>query len=103
MDISSQVPNLKPGTMVPKRQKIEIDFPVNAAGSPSDLRGLLTSVIAAENAQAPFAYRLDMDSTGFFLVPTRTRDAEGKSVEITPLLDRLVHHPDGLPGGSRKR
>ncbi len=41
MDISAEVPRLKPGTLVPKRQKLEVDFPVDANGSPRDFRDLL--------------------------------------------------------------
>jgi hypothetical protein len=91
-DASLEISRLKPGTLVPKRHNIQVDFPVNPDGSPRDLRELLKSVVDAENAQSPFAYRLDTEG-GFFFVPTRTRDAQGHSIDITPLLDRQVTIP----------
>ena len=59
MDISAEVPRLKPGTLVPKRQKIEVDFPVDANGSPRDFRDLLQRIADQPNAQSGFAYRVD--------------------------------------------
>jgi len=94
MDASLETSRLKAGTLVPKRHKIQVDFPINSDGSPRDRRELLRSVVDAENAQSPFAYRLDTEG-GFFFVPTRTRDAQGRSIEITPLLDRQVTIPRG--------
>lgn len=59
MDISAEVPRLKPGTLVPKRQKIEVDFPVDANGLPRDFRDLLQRIADQPNAQSGFAYRVD--------------------------------------------
>jgi hypothetical protein len=95
-DASLYNPGMRTGTLVPKRQTLEIEFAAAPDGSPrGDLRDVLEKVVAAENAQTPFAYRLDMDPDGFTFVPTRTRDATGKSVEAEPLLDRLVTIPWG--------
>jgi hypothetical protein len=93
-DASLEISKLKPGTLVPKKHKIQVDFPINPDGSPRDLRELLKSVVDAENAQSPFAYKLHTEG-GFLFVPTRTRDAQGRSIEITPLLDRQVTIPHG--------
>jgi len=93
-DISLEISRIKPGTLVPKRHKIQVDFTVNPDGSPRDLRELFRSVGDVENAQSPFAYKLYTEG-GFFFVPTRTRDAQGRSIEITPLLDRPVTIPHG--------
>jgi hypothetical protein len=38
MDISAELPRLKPGTLVRKRLKLEVDFPVDANGWPRDFR-----------------------------------------------------------------
>jgi hypothetical protein len=43
-----------------------------------------------------FAYRLDEASGAFFFIPTRTRDAQGRSIAMTPLLDRPVTIPAGI-------
>jgi hypothetical protein len=95
MDISAEVARLRPGTMVPRRLRIDVVFDVNADGSPRDLRDLLDRVVVAENGQSPFGYRVDWDANGFFFIPTRTRDKDGKIIEITPLLDRRVTIPKG--------
>jgi hypothetical protein len=95
MDASLESPRLRSGTLVPRRRRLEVHFPLNSDGSPRDVRELLKNVIDTVNTQLPFAYRLDVDGAAFFLVPTRTRDAQGRSIEITPLLDRKVTIPPG--------
>jgi hypothetical protein len=95
MDISVEVPRVRSGTLVPRRRRLEVHFPLNSDGSPRDVRELLKNVIDTVNTQLPFAYRLDVDGAAFFLVPTRTRDAQGRSIDITPLLDRKVTIPAG--------
>jgi hypothetical protein len=95
MDISLEVSRVRAGTLVPRRRKLEVHFPLNSHGSPRDVRELLNNVIDTANAQLPFAYRLDVDGAAFFLVPTRTRDAQGRSIDVTPLLDRKVTIPPG--------
>jgi hypothetical protein len=47
MDISAEVP------------RIEVDFPVDANGSPRDFRDLLQRIADQPNAQSGFAYRVD--------------------------------------------
>ncbi|HLH16801.1 MAG TPA: hypothetical protein VKX45_06255 [Bryobacteraceae bacterium] len=95
-DISLEVPHVRPGTLVPARWGFEVRFPVNADGSPKNPHDLLASIVAAANLRSPFAYRLDEAGGAFFFVPTRTRDAQGRSIAIAPLLDRLVTIPPGV-------
>jgi hypothetical protein len=96
MDISVEVPKVRPGTLVPARWGFEVQFPVNPDGSPRDTGDLLRSIVAAANAQSQFTYRLDEDRGAFPSLPTRTHDAQGRSIAITPLLDRLVRIPLGI-------
>jgi hypothetical protein len=93
MDISVEVPKVLVGTLVPARWGFEIRFPVNPDGSPRDTGDLLRSIVAAANSRSEFAYRLDEDRGAFSFVPTRTHDAQGRSIATTPLLDRLVTIP----------
>jgi hypothetical protein len=83
--------------LIPKGGRLEVQFPVRPDGFPEDVRGMLEKLVEKANAQFPFAYRLDVDGDLFTLTPTRTRDALGRVVEATPLLDRRVT----IPAGSR--
>jgi len=94
MDISLEISRIKLGTLVPKRQRLTISYPINPDGSAKDRRKLFESIVEAENAQSPFAFRLDTVG-GFFFVPTGTHDAQGRLIEVTPLLDRKVTIPLG--------
>lgn len=96
MDISLEVPRVRSGTLVPARWVFEIRFQVNPDGSPQNAHDLLASIVAEANLRSPFAYRLDEVGGAFVFVPTRTRDAQGRSIPITPLLDRLVTIPPGV-------
>jgi hypothetical protein len=96
MDISVEVPKVRVGTLVPARWGFEVQFPVNPDGSPRDTRDLLRSIVTAANAQSQFAYRLDENGDAFSFVPTRTHDAQGRSIAVTPLLDRPVTIPPGV-------
>jgi hypothetical protein len=96
MDISFEVPRVRPGTLVPARWGFEVRFALNPDGSPQNVRELLTGIVAEANVRSPFAYRLDEAGGAFFFVPTRTRDAQGRSIEMTPLLDRLMTIPPGV-------
>jgi hypothetical protein len=53
------------------------------------------SLADVANAQFPFDYRVDVDDDWFTIVPTRTRDSHGRSVQTTPLLGRHVTIPAG--------
>jgi hypothetical protein len=96
MDISLEVPRVRPGTLVPARWGFEVRFALNPDGSPQNVRELLTGIVAEANVRSPFAYRLDEAGGAFFFVPTRTRDAQGRSIAMTPLLDRAVTIPPGV-------
>lgn len=80
---------------IPKGGRLEVHFDLNAEGLPQDLPALLRDLVAASNAQLPFAYRVDADEARFTLVPTQTRDALGQTTNVTPLMDRLVTIPAG--------
>jgi hypothetical protein len=96
MDISLEVPRARPNTLVPARWGFEVRFPVNPAGSPQNVRETMAAIVAEANMWSPFAYRLDEVSGVFAFVPTRTRNAQGQSIAITPLLDRPVTIPPGV-------
>jgi hypothetical protein len=96
MDISLEVPRLRAGTLVPARWGFEMRFPLNPDGSPQNIRELLAGIVAEANRRSPFAYRLDEVEGAFFFVPTRTRDAQGRSIAMPPLLDRPVTIPPGI-------
>lgn len=96
MDISSEVPRVRPGTLVPARWGLQVTFPLKSDGSPKDPHELLTSIVAEANRQSAFGWRLDKAEGVYFFVPTRTHDANGQSIAATPLLDRLVTIPSGV-------
>jgi hypothetical protein len=96
MDISLEVPRVRSGTLVPARWGFQVRFPVNPDGFPQNAHDLLASIVAEASLQSPFAYRLDEVGGAFFFVPIRTRDAQGRSIAITPLLDRVVTIPPGV-------
>jgi hypothetical protein len=83
---------------VPKAALLETRFDVRPDGSPRDVRQLLRDLVDVANAQLPFLYRIGHDGDIFTLVATRTRDEQGRSVELTPLLDRRIT----IPLGTRK-
>ena len=80
---------------VPKGGRLETPFSVRGDGSPADPRKLIQDLVERANSQFPFRYRLDTDGDSFAIVPTRTRDADGKSIAATALLDRRVTIPPG--------
>jgi hypothetical protein len=96
MDISPEVPGVRSGTLVPASWGFQVRFAVNPDGSPKNAHELLASIVAKANLRSHFAYRLDEAGGAFVFVPTRTRDAQGRRIAITPLLDRLVTVPPGV-------
>jgi len=80
---------------IPKASLLEMGLDLRADGSPSDVRQAVHNLADAANSQLPFGYRIDSDGDVFTLVATRTRDEEGRSVELTPILDRHVTIPLG--------
>ncbi|HVW10924.1 MAG TPA: hypothetical protein VHC90_20195 [Bryobacteraceae bacterium] len=95
MEISAEDPRLRLGTLVPARWGFDLTFPINPDGSPRNVRQFLTDVAAEANRHSAFGWRLEETEGVFFLVPARTRNAQGQEVDATPLLDRLVTIPSG--------
>lgn len=91
----SRAPNPSRRVLIPKGGRLEVRFTLSSDGLPQDLPDLLRDIVAAANARLPFAYRVDEDGTRFTLVPTRTRDALGQVMQVTPLMDRRVTIPAG--------
>lgn len=81
--------------LIAKASLLEMRFEWPAVGSVLDVREVVRDLVGTANAQLPFAYRIDNDGEVFTLVATRTRDAQGRSVELTPILDRHVTIPLG--------
>jgi hypothetical protein len=81
--------------MIPKAALLEMPLVLNQGGSVEDIGQVVENLRDAANRQFPFAYRIDKDRDVFTLVPTRTRDEQGRSVDVTPLLDRHVTVPLG--------
>ena len=81
--------------LIPMPSLLEMRFDVSAAGSLLDVREVVRDLVNTANAQLPFAYRIDNDGDVFMLVPSRTRDEQGHSIELTPILDRHVTIPRG--------
>ena len=80
---------------VSKRRRLQIDFPAQRDGAPQNIRELVQGIVQTANTQLPFGFRLDVDGEFYTFVPTRTQDAKGASIAVTPLLDR---HVTILPG-----
>jgi hypothetical protein len=81
--------------MVPRASLLEMPVALNHDGSMRDLGQTLEQLRDAVNRQSPFAYRIEQDGDVFTLVATRTRDVQGQSFDLTPLLDRHVTIPPG--------
>jgi hypothetical protein len=81
--------------LIPKASLLEMRFDLRPDGSLRDVRELVQDLVNTANTQLPFAYRIDRDGDTFTLVATRTRDEQGRSVELTPILDRHVTIPFG--------
>jgi len=92
-DLMERSPKAPP---VPAPWGFEVRFPINPDGSPQNVRQLLAAIVAEANLKSPFAYRLDEVGGAFFFVPTRTRNAQGRSIAMIPLLDRPVTIPPGI-------
>ena len=84
--------------MVPRAALLEMPLVLNQDGSVRDAVRVVENLRDAANAQFGFAYRIDHDRDLFTLGPTRTRDEQGRSVDVTPLLDRHIT----VPLGTRK-
>ena len=80
---------------VMKRHAIEVRFSSSGNKHPDDVARLLRQVADAANRVMPYAYRLDVSSGDYALVPTRTRNPNGDLEDVLPLLDRNVTIPLG--------
>lgn len=85
-------------TLIPKAALLEMRFDLRPDGSLKDVRQLVQGLVDIANAQLPFLYRVNHDGDVFTLVASRTRDEQGRSVEMTSILDRRVT----IPLGTRK-
>jgi hypothetical protein len=81
--------------MVPRASLLEVRFDLRPDGSLRDVRQLLQELVDTANTQLPFRYRMDRDGDTFTLVATRTRDEHGRSIDVTPILDRRISIPLG--------
>ncbi len=81
--------------MVPRAALLEMAVVLNEEGSLRNVGEAVEQLRDAANRQFPFAYRIDKDRDVFTLVPTRTRDEHGRSVDSSPLLDHHVTIPLG--------
>jgi len=81
--------------MVPRAALLEMPLVLKGDGSMRDVGQAVEALRDVANRQLPFAYRIDNDRDVCTLVPTRTRDEQGRSVDLSPLLDRHVTVPLG--------
>jgi hypothetical protein len=81
--------------LIPKAALLEMRVDLRPDGSLRNVRHLVQDLVDTANAQWPFLYRIDNDGDVFTLVASRTRDEQGRSVELTPILDRRVTIPLG--------
>jgi hypothetical protein len=84
--------------LIPKASSLEMRFDLRADGSLRDVREVVRDLVDTANAQLPFSYRIDNDHDVVTLVASRTRDEQGRSIQLTPILDRRVT----IPLGTRK-
>jgi hypothetical protein len=84
--------------LIPRASLLEMRLNLRADGSLLNVRQVVLDLVDTANAQLPFLYRIDTDGDVFTLVGTRTRNEQGESVELTPILDRRVT----IPSGTRK-
>ena len=81
--------------LVPTPALLEMPLAVRADGSLPDVLQAVSDLRDTANRLFPFEFRIDSDGDVFTLIPTRTRDEQGRSVLVTPLLDRRVTIPLG--------
>jgi hypothetical protein len=66
--------------MVPRAALLEMPLVLKEDGSVRDVVQAVETLRDAANIRLPFAYRMDNDRDVFTLIPTRTRDEQGRSV-----------------------
>ena len=81
--------------LVPKASSLEMRLNLRTDGSLQDIGQVVRDLVDTANAQLPFSYRILNDGNVFTLVPALTRDEQGRSIELTSILDRHVTVPLG--------
>ena len=81
--------------LVPTPALLEMPLHLRADGSLADVRQAVSDLRDTANRLFPFEFRIDSEGDVFTLIPTRSRDEHGRSVSVTPLLDRRVTIPVG--------
>lgn len=84
--------------LVPKASLLEVRFNLSTNGALLDTGRVVRDLVDMANAQLPFSYRIVNDGKAFTLVPARTRDEQGRPIDLTSILDRHVT----VPLGSRR-
>jgi hypothetical protein len=84
--------------LIPKSSLLEMRLDLREDGSLLDEQQVVIDLRETTSRQLPFEYRIDVDSHVFSLIAFRTRDEQGRSVQLTPILDRRVT----IPLGTRK-
>jgi len=86
---------MRAGFHVPKGGRLEVRFAVKPDGTPQDPGALLQALIDAANVRFSFSYKLDIDGDAYTLIPTTTRDVQGRLIDVPALLDRKITIPLG--------
>ena len=94
-DVTAYMNHPAKRVLVPKPALLEMRLDLRPDGSLQDVQQTLEDLVETANAQLPFGYRIDRDGDTFTLVATRTRDEQGHSIALNPLLDRHVTIPLG--------
>ena len=81
--------------LIPKPSSLEMRLDLNADGSLVDVRQVVRDLVDTANVLLPYLYRIANDGGIFTLIASRTRDEQGRSIELTPILDRHVTIPFG--------
>lgn len=84
--------------LIPKSSLLEMRLDLREDGSLLDEEQVVIDLRETASRQLPFEYRVDGYSHAFSLIPFRTRDKQGRWVQLTPILDRRVT----IPRGTRK-
>ena len=81
--------------LVPKASLLEMHLNLRPDGSLLDIGQVMRDLVDTANTQLPFSYRILNDGNVFTLAPARTRDEQGRSADLTSILDRHVTVPLG--------
>jgi hypothetical protein len=99
-DDIEQIGTTRSGTplFIPKSSLLEMRLDLREDGSLVDGRQVVIDLKETASRLSPFEYRVDDFGHAFSLIPFRTRDEQGRFVQLTPMLDRRVT----IPRGTRK-